>query len=356
MTLLDRYVARAIVLHFALALGGFVLIFSVIAFMEEMRSVGDGSYDLAAAAWFVLLRLPAEAFELFPGAALVGCVMGLGALAGRGELVAMHACGVSYLRLARSVLQTAAVAGAVMLLFAELVAAPLARSAHVLRADAVSDGAALASASGLWTRANGAFVNVRTPMSDGTLRDVFLYEFDDRHRLQRYTHARDGVFDGAAWRLEDVTATTLHEDGLDVRHLDRLPWDGLPLPRGVQTMLLPAEDIALADLRATIATLGAQRLLTHRYELAFWKRLTTPAIALAMMLVAMPLVLGSIGDRQGRRGGAIVVAALAGVGFQMLNQTFGTFAVVYRIPPLLGAVAPGAAALAVGLWWFRRLR
>ena len=68
------------------------------------------------------------------------------------------------------------------------------------------------------------------------------------------------------------------------------------------------------------------------------------------------LVLGSIGDRQGRRGGAIVVAALAGVGFQMFNQTFGTFAVVYRVPPLLGAVAPGVLALLAGLWAFRRLR
>jgi lipopolysaccharide export system permease protein len=356
MSLLDRYVARAILLHFGLALGGFVLIFSVIAFMEEMRSVGEGSYGLATAAWFVLLRLPAESFELFPGAALVGCVMGLGALAARGELVAMHACGVSYLRLARSVLQTAALAGVAMLAFAELVAAPLARSAHVLRADAVSGGTALASANGLWTRADGAFVNVRNPMNDGTLHDVFLYEFDAQHRLSHYTHARGGSHDANGWLLEDVTRTTLHEEGMDVRHIASEPWQGLPLPRGVQTMMLPAEDIALADLDATIATLAAQQLLTHRYELAYWKRLTTPAIALVMMLVAMPLVLGSIGDRQGRRGGAIVVAALAGVGFQMFNQTFGTFAVVYRVPPLLGAVAPGALALLAGLWGFRRLR
>ena len=354
MTTLDRYVARAIVLHFALALGGFVLIFSVIGLMEELQSVGHGSYGLGDAAWFVFMRLPAESYELFPGAALVGCVMGLGALAARGELVAMHACGLSYLRLCAGVLQTAVIAGVAMLAFAEIVAAPLARSAHVQRALAVSGGTALASANGLWTRSDSVFVNVRSPLNDGTLRDVFLYEYDADHRLSHYTHATTGLHTEDGWRLEDGVETELHEDGLEVHRFASRPWAGLPLPRGVQTMLLPAEDISIADLRETIATLQRQQLLTHRYELALWKRITTPAIALVMMLIATPLVLSSIGER--RHGRAIIIAALAGVGFQMLNQTFGTFALVYRLPPLLGASAPGLAALVAGLWWFRRLR
>ncbi len=354
MSTLDRYIARSILLHFSLALGGFVLIFSVIGVMEELRSVGHGSYGLGDAAWFVFLRLPAESFELFPGAALVGCVMGLGALASRGELVAMHACGVSYLRLAASVLQTAAIAGVAMIAFAELVAAPLARTAHVQRAIAISGGKALASTSGLWTRSDSTYVNVRSPLNDGTLRDVFLYEFDDDHHLSRYTRADAGVHTESGWQLEGVVETRLHEEGLEVRHYDILPWKGLPLPRGVQTMLLPAEDISIGDLRSTIATLQQQHLLTHRYELAFWKRITTPAVSLIMMLLAMPLVLASMAQK--RHGRAVVIAALAGVAFQMLNQTFGTFALVYRLPPLLGATAPGIVALGTGLWWFRRLR
>ncbi len=326
MRTLDRYVASAIALRFGLALGGFVLIFSVIALMEELRSVGHGEYELADAIWFVFLRLPAESFELFPGAALVGCVMGLGALAARSELIAMHAGGVSYLRLAGAVLQTAAVAGLAMAAFAEWVAAPLARTAHFQRSIAMSEGQALASASGMWTRSGSVYINVRSPLNDGTLRDVFLYEFDADHRLRRHTHADSGYRDGDGWWLEGGIESVLSEEGLATTRFERRRWDGLPLPRGAETMLLPAEDISLVDLRATIATLRRENLLTHRYELAFWKRITTPAIALIMMLIAMPLVLATMAEH--RQGRAVVIAALAGVGFQLFKQKLNTLALV----------------------------
>lgn len=355
MSTLDRYVARTILLHFALALGAFVAIFSVIALMEELRSVGHGSYDLADAARFVLLRLPTESFELFPGAALVGCVTGLGVLAGRGEIVAMHACGISYARLAGAALQSAALAGVAMLIFAEVVAAPLARSADVQRVNAISGGRTLASAAGLWTRSEASVINVRNPLADGTLRDVFVYEFDADNHLDRYVYAHSARHTVAGWRLDDVDETSIRDDGIDQRHVASEAWGGLSLPREVQTMLLPAEDLSLRELRSTIGSLRRQHLLAHRYEFAFWRRVTTPGVALVMMVIAMPLVLSSLTPR--RRGGrATVVAALAGVGFQMFNQTFATFALVYELPPLFGATAPGLAALLVGVWWFRRLR
>ncbi len=354
MNTLDRYIGRSLLANFALALGGFVVIFSIIGLMEELRSVGKGSYTLGDAGWFVFLRLPAEAFELFPGAALVGCVMGLSALASRSEVIAMQACGVSPGRIALATLQSATLAGAAMMLFAEVVAAPLARTAHIERTIAISGGRALSSTTGLWTRSESSVVNVRNPLADGTLRDVFLYEFDDRNRLLRYTRARSAQHTVSGWSLDDIEEMAIVEDGIDQRSAASEPWEGLPQPQEVQSMLLPAEDMSVGDLRATIDNLERQRLLTHRYQLAFWKRVTTPAIALIMMSIALPLVLESIPRKS--HGRAVVIAALAGVAFQMLNQTFGTLALVYRFPPLFGATAPGIAALVLGIWRFRRIR
>ncbi len=354
MKLLDRYVAQAIAVNVSLALGGFVLIFSVIGLMEELGSVGQGSYGVGDAVRFVLLRLPSESFELFPSAALVGCVLALGSLAVHGELVAMQACGVSYLRLAASVLQTTALAGVAMMLFAEFIAAPMARSAHVQRVVAVSGGRALSSATGLWTRSDSSVINVRSPLSDGTLRDLFLYEFDVDNRLRRYIFARSGRPTAEGWQLEDVVETTIDEDTVALRHQSSAPWSGLPRPRDLRSLLLPAEDLSLSELRSTIASLRRQHLLTHRYDLALWKRLTTPAVALVMIVVAMPLVLSSVAQR--RHGRASVIAALAGVGFHMFNQTFSTFALVYQLPPFFGATAPGLAALVIGVWRFQKLR
>lgn len=354
MTTLDRYLGRTVAIHFALALGGFVSIFSVIALMEELRSVGDGRYDGWSALWFVTLRLPAEAYELFPGAALLGAVLALSALAARSELIAMHSCGLSFSRLAVAVVECGIVLGVVMLLLAELVAAPLARSAQLHRTALLSDGATLSATHGMWSRAGTTYVHVRAPLDGRTLGDVRLYEIDTTRSLSRYTHATNAQYTDAGWSLSGIREATFGEEGVTVVDIDERPWDGLPAPRGIQTLLLPAEDLALADLSTAIGGLRRERLLAHRYELAYWKRLTTPVIALLMMLLAVPLVAGTLGERG--RARPIIAAVLIGVGFQMAHQTFGTFALVYRLPPLVGAGVPLFVALAAGLWSIRRLR
>lgn len=354
MTTIDRYIGRALMANLALALGGFVLIFSVISLMEELRWVGEGTYTLGDATWFAMLRLPAESFELFPAAALVGCVMGLSRMAAQGELIAMQASGLSFFRIAVAAMQAAALAAAAMMLFGEIVAAPLARTAHVERTLAVSGGRALTSATGFWTRSESAFINVRNPHTDGSLDDVLLLEFDEANRLRRYARARSAHYSSEGWRLTDVVETTITAEGTEERRVASESWDRLPPPRAVQSMLLPAEDMSVAELWSTSDTLHHQGILSHRYDLAFWKRVTTPVVAIVMIAIAIPLVLESMPRRQ--HGRAVVLAALAGVGFQMVNQTFGTLAVVYRLPPLLGATAPGVVALLVGIWKFRRLR
>lgn len=354
MTTLDRYIGRAVVLYFVLALGGFVSIFSIISLMEELRSVGEGRYDGWAAFLYVTLRLPAEAFELFPGAALLGAVLALSSLASRSELIAMHASGLSFHRLAAAVVEAGVLLGIVMLLLAEFVAAPLARSAQLQRTALISDGTTLSATHGMWSRAGTAFVHVRAPLDGSTLGDVVLYEVDDRNRLARVTRAEAAAHTDVGWNLTGVAESTFGDDGVSVVQVGEKVWNGLPEPRGIQTLLLPAEDLALSDLSTAIAGLRRERLLAHRYELAYGKRLTTPLIALMMMLLAVPLVAGSLGERG--RARPIISAVLIGVGFQMAHQTFGTFALVYRLSPLFGAGAPLLVALAAGLWSLRRLR
>ena len=46
----------------------------------------QGSYDVLAAAYFVLLKMPVEMTVFFPMAALIGALIGLGSLANSSEL------------------------------------------------------------------------------------------------------------------------------------------------------------------------------------------------------------------------------------------------------------------------------
>ena len=55
-------------------------IFTFFAFIEELEDLGRGTYDLGAIALVVLLGLPGLAYSLFPMAALIGALLGLGNL------------------------------------------------------------------------------------------------------------------------------------------------------------------------------------------------------------------------------------------------------------------------------------
>ena len=107
--LVDRYVGLTIVRHFAYALAGLLAVFAVINLTEELRSAGNPGWGVGRAIWFVVLTLPSEAYTLFPAAALLGAVLGLGRMASDNEIVALQAAGVSPLRLALAALLAAVV-------------------------------------------------------------------------------------------------------------------------------------------------------------------------------------------------------------------------------------------------------
>ncbi|WP_159310274.1 LptF/LptG family permease, partial [Klebsiella pneumoniae] len=95
--ILDWYIGRTIVATTALVLVTFVGLSGIIKYVEQLRKVGEGSYELLQALLFVVLSIPRDVEMFFPMAALLGALIGLGALASSSELVVMQAAGFSKL-------------------------------------------------------------------------------------------------------------------------------------------------------------------------------------------------------------------------------------------------------------------
>ena len=67
---------------------------AVFAFAAELNEIGEGDYGAVEALSYVGYTLPRRAYELFPNAAMIGCVLGLGALSASSELTALRAAGL----------------------------------------------------------------------------------------------------------------------------------------------------------------------------------------------------------------------------------------------------------------------
>jgi lipopolysaccharide export system permease protein len=351
MNLVDRHVALAILRQFAFALAGLLAVFAVLNLTEELRAARSAVWGPGRAIWFVLMTLPSEAYTLFPAAALLGTVLGLGGLATDQELVALQAAGVSPLRIARAALLAAVALAVGGVALGELVAGPLSQRAHEQRALALSGGRALSTSSGLWLRDGTRFVNVGSLAPDGSLGEVYLFDFDADRELARFTHAQRAERDGAAWRLHDVRESTFHDETSSDRAVAAAPWTTAFDPQQIQTLWLEPRDLSLGELRRTMQSLRTQRQNPLVYEVAFWRRLSAPVYMGVMVLLAVPMVM--VSGRAVRIGERATLGALVGIGFQMFQEMFTNFGLVIGMPPLAIALVPALAALAIVAALFR---
>lgn len=354
MTLLDRYIGRAVVSGTVIALLVLLAIQAFFSLMGELSSVGTGHYGLAEAFEYVALTLPRTAYELFPTAALVGSLFGLGQLASGSELVAARAAGVSVGRIARSVLQV----GLVMLLAAsamgEWVAAPAEQYALQMQALAQSDRITFKGSFGFWARVQDRFINIGQILPGGVLADIHVYQFDAQHRLKVATQARRAVHRNGEWLLEDVRQSRVSADGVRVQNLNKVAWKTLISPSLIKLVVARPDNLSARELLRYISYLRRNGLDAGRYKLAFWMRVAAPLSGLVMLFLSIPFVFGPL--RSAAMGQRLVVGVLVGVGYYLFSQMVSHLGQVYGFNAVLSAFAPPVVFFLGGLAVLRRVR
>jgi lipopolysaccharide export system permease protein len=131
MKIIDRYIASSYFKGMVPVMVLLLALFSFLALAEELEEVGNGTFRQIDAFLVVLYTSPRRMVDLMPVTALLGGLMGLGAMANHQELMAARAAGLSKARMANPVFKaTLVVAVAVMLMQTLLV--PASERAQIL--------------------------------------------------------------------------------------------------------------------------------------------------------------------------------------------------------------------------------
>ncbi len=91
--ILNQYLMRTILASTALVLVVLLALAGLFEFIAELDDT-RGDYQTPRVILYTLLRLPQLAFEMLPVAALIGALLGLGALAANSEIVVMRSAGL----------------------------------------------------------------------------------------------------------------------------------------------------------------------------------------------------------------------------------------------------------------------
>ncbi|GAL07086.1 LPS export ABC transporter permease LptG [Photobacterium aphoticum] len=351
--ILDLYIGRTIISTSALTLSTLVGLSAIIKYVEQLRKVGDGTYDLWKALAYVLLSIPRDIEMFFPMAVLLGALIGLGMLASSSELVVMQAAGFSKLDIGLSVLKTAVPLMLMVMLLGQWGAPEAQKAARELRAFWTSGGNMLSVQRGVWAKDNNDFIYIGRVHEQKELFGINIWEFDEKNKLTETTFAESAEYDAEkGWQLKDVTITHMGNVQLTDEKVAVMPWKTVLTPDKLAVVTVKPEELALSGVYDYVSYLKESKQDASRYELAFWRKALQPVSIAVMMLLALSFVFGPL--RSVTMGARVLSGVIFGFAFYISNEVFGPMSIVYRLHPIIGALGPSLVFLAITIYLLRR--
>ncbi|MHB1566294.1 MAG: LPS export ABC transporter permease LptG [Acidiferrobacter sp.] len=351
MTIIDRYIARRLIISISLVLSIFVGLF---LFFDLVTKLGELARHGGIIAVFAMLALslPGKISTLFPMSALVGATLGLSSLAIDGELTALRAAGVSVLQIAYAALRAAFFLAVLAAVVGDIVGPKAASLARREQARAAGLNVVEQNAQGLWLRDGRSFVNIGEVLPDLSILRVTIYRFQ-HGRLSREIYAAGGRYHHGRWRLHNVAETRFLSGHLRVHTSRRGYWQGIA-PSLLSVFAVNPHALSVFNLWRYIGHLRRNHQAVAHYELVFWYKIIAPLTTAAMVLLAVPFVFRN--PRHGGLGFRLLVAVVLGLLFYVVNRGFGALSLLYHWPPVVGALVPTLLLIVVSGTLLRLVR
>ena len=352
MTILDRYLAKTVLLHTLMVMAVLLALMTLVNFISQQSDIGQGSFDVAGAFLVTLLQLPQQAYQLLPIGALIGAITGLGGLARDSELTVIRAAGVSVARIAMSAALAGIVVAGFLWVIGEYFAPPADQYARQYKIFSRYSQLEFTGSRSAWVRQGPWFINVRRQAAENLFGGVFVYKLDEDRRLKLVGRAETATQDkGGRWVLSNYAETRLEEDRVEARTVPRLVMDKSFNADFLGVAVTQPGALPLADLYAYKEHLKANELDSTEWEIAFWSRISRLVAAVVVCVFAVPFAFGPL--RSAGTGARTVLGILAGVLFVLMTQTLENSGQIYGLNPLLVAWGPTvllSAISAVAIW------
>ena len=352
-----RIVARHVTKTTVLAMLGTTLVLSFLqvlfTYLGELGSLKP-DYNAWQAFLFVMWDAPRYLYEILPVAALIGSVLGLGALASNSELIVMRSVGISLWRIVGWVMRSALLLIVLSFALSEWVIPYTNEKAHSIKKQ--RSVASLGEVKGYWSREGQRFIYIDYANAQGQLRNINVIDFDQNYRLQSFVSAEQGQFvkDGQ-WTLKESHQVDLLAQGNAIKTDHEQQPLGLALqPKYVHMVTLDPEDLSPSQLISFMRYLKEYSQVPKTYELAFWQKVASPFALITLVLIACSFIFGPL--RQQSMGFRLVIALFTGLGFFYLQDFLGYASLVYAPSPAWFVLLPILLMFVAGSYLLYRAR
>lgn len=357
MNRIERYLATVVISYTLLVL---LVLMALLGFSTFMSEVGDVNehYSTWQAGLYSLLKLPNYSYQLFPVALLIGTLMGLGSLANHSELTVLRVTGWSVRRIFWAVAKAALVLWVIMALIGENIGSSAEAYGNKVRTEALNKSFSIGKDQGFWVRNNKRFIHIEQALSKTELQNLSLYQLEGV-QLKQFQHISVVRYVDGEWWAMDIEQKSLNWNKSDsgtwleyhrgsfVKNRIALPFQ----PEDLEKLNVKTRSMNTWELRQQIDFMQQNGVDASPLKLAFWKKIASPIVVLAMIAIVFPLIFGS--QRQVSMGQRIFMGVLIGLLFHLANEMLGNLSVVYQLPVVLAAFIPAILLFSTALIWLR---
>ena len=368
MKTIRRLIYKEILRAVAFVAVAFLLLFVFFDLVEQLQDIGGaGGYTLGQALLYVGLRVPNHLYQLLPIAVLIGSIYVMARLAESSEYTILRTSGLGPGRALGMLLALGAGFAALTFTIGDYVAPEANRAAQLLRSRLA--GQLTVGATGGWlkdrdARGHSYSVNVAALSSQGLMRGVRIFEFDEQGRWHATTQAPEARFTREGWLLSQAQRRALQNpaDAAQTAPIDTAAAESESAAEATparialqqeETLLWPTRlsaDMVAAALISPdrMRALGLFQYIRHlqangqsaqRYEIELWRKVFYPLGCLVMMVLALPFAY--LHFRSGNISGYMFIGVMAGISFFLLNNVFGFIGNLRNWQPWIAAATPG---------------
>ncbi len=358
----DRLVAIATLSAVGLTWLLLVSLDAITAFMSQINDIGQGQYTLTRAVIYILLTIPRRCYELFGNAALIGGLLGLGALAASGELTALRAAGLSKLRICASVALALAMLTALVTFIGETLGPLGEQKAQALSIAAKAKEVALGKGGSLWARDGETVINAKRGhtreaaegSTGGTvvLEDVRVFEFSADGHLSSLALAKTATHTQGEWSMQDVRRTQFGESSVTSTEEKTTHWVSGLDPHVLALSIIHPQYLSARDLARNIDYMRRNKQDASSFEQAYWGRVFYPINVLVLAFLAMPFAFGAL--RTGGLGKRLFLGMMLAVSFYFAQHAIVSMGAVYNANMIVVNALPALLLMMAGVMYFRR--
>ncbi len=278
-------------------------------------------------------------FQFLPIAALLGALLGMGALARGSELTVMRASGISIGRIGVSVGIAGMLLTLVAVLIGEFLAPPLAQMARANKAIDRYSSINFARSGGAWVRDGDLILRADRQAGGSAFRGILVFDLTGRKpaggggpRGQR--HRARGWHLGTGRICADRVSTSA---ACAVVQAPSRPLNTRVSAAFLGLAASSPQELSLRELGSAISYLQSSGQESRQYRFAFWSIVARMVAIPLAVLLALPFLFGSL--RAAGNGARATFGLVLGMGYFILQRMVASGTIAFGLDPHAAGLA-----------------